>query len=110
MSMQVLTLEGTVRLKDNIVNNLLPKYINGFTITSDQWTDLTYTFECDAIKSNSIIDIYYNDADRSYVEDLNIEYERGSGYIKIIAGKKPANNIKVDSIVITNPFVYYTES
>lgn len=110
MSMEVLTLEGTVRLKDNIVNNLLPKYVEGFTITPTQWTANTYTFECSAIKSNSIIDIYYSDEDRSYVEDLNIEYEKGDGYIKIIAGNKPVNNIDINSIVITNPFVYYTES
>ena len=110
MSMEVLTLEGTVRLKENIVNILLPKYINGFTIAPAQWVTNTYTFNCSAIKENSIVDIYYADGNRDYVESLNIEYEKGIGYIKIISGSKPEKNVEISSIVITNPFEYYVES
>ena len=109
-TLEVLTLEGTVRLKENIVNILLPKYIEGFTIAPSQWETNTYTFTCSAIKKNSIIDIYYAESSREYVESLNVEYGRGDGYIKIIASSTPTENIEISSIVITNPFEYYTES
>ena len=110
MSMEVLTLEGTVRLKENIVNILLPKYIRGFSISINEWTDNAYTLNCSAIKSSSIIHVYYNDSQKEYIESLNVEYQYGDGFLKILVGSVPDKKIQIDSIAIENPFVYYTES
>ena len=110
MSMEVLTLEGTVRLKENIVNILLPKYIRGFSIAINEWVNNAYTLNCSAIKSNSIIHVYYTESQKKYIETLNVEYQYGDGFLKILVGEIPNQKIEIDSIVIENPYMYYTES
>lgn len=105
MALEVISLKGAGCFKDMIIEQLLPKYIKGFSITPNQWINNTYTAYCPDIKSDSIICIYYNESNREYVESLNTEKESGDGYFKIKAGVVPTKNVVIDYITIENPVV-----
>ena len=85
--------------KLNAINICMLKNI---TITTSLWTDNSVYIKSDQIYDDSIIDIYYAYDSFGVVEDSDISYTLGNGYIKLTCTEIPYSDIVIDNITIDN--------
>lgn len=102
MEIKIIDLAAAERMKYNI-DNMFPIYINKFVISVNDWSDKKYTLRNASIKENSIINIYFNESSKDYVQSLSLSYSQGIGYIEFISTINPTSDLTVDVIEIVNP-------
>ncbi len=106
-SNKYLDLNGLAIFKENI-GNMFPVYIKNITLYSSDWLDNKITLNCSLIKSNSIINIYYSEISKVYVESFNLSYIQGDGFIQISAENEVLSDLYIEVIEIINPVSYIT--
>lgn len=76
--------------------------IPGFTLSSSAFSSKTYTLTNSAIKTSSLIDIYYNPDSLDEVETINITYTQSNGQLVFKSLYTPTKNIVIDGIKVVN--------
>lgn len=92
-------LEALDRFKENVYG-LLPKYINGLVIHLSDWNNNEFTINCSSIGPNSIVNIYYAEATKIFVESYNLTYTLGDGFVKITTDTEIVSDLVIDVIEI----------
>ena len=76
--------------------------ISDVLIGKNAWINHMIYIKSENIKSDSVIDIYYNNNHFSYIEDFEITYSQGNGWICLTCTYEPYNDILIDAIMIEN--------
>lgn len=80
--------------------------ISNITIQTTDWNNKNVYIKSDRINTSSVIDIYYNNSCFEYVEDFDVNYSQGDGWICFTATYDPYESIVIDAIMIEN---YYND-
>lgn len=76
--------------------------LHNITIKPENWANKTYTITCDRINTESVINIFYNNASKDTVELMEVAYIQGNHTLTITCGILPTNDVVIDAITILN--------